>query len=156
MQQTWLDAVKIGLLKQFVWTELSERKGTLIFQGIEIKNIPVNKIFHTTIEAYGHIDDKGSCQGTSFNIPEGSFTSSVYIANLEIFTTNNTLSYNVNNNMVTLEDLTECDISDSFCLSLSLGYVFHTLSSNTDCERNEVDTLFSGKFTQFGQSILTY
>ena len=123
-------------------------KGTLSFQGIEIKGIPVNKIFYKTVEAYGHIDDSGTCQGVDFTTSEGTFTSSVYVASLEIFTSNNTLSYNINSNMVVLGDLTECDVTQEFCLSLSLGYVFNTMAFNTDCESNGVDTLFSGNLTQ--------
>ena len=60
--------------------------GTFTYHGKTINNIPRNTLFHTSKEIFGSISDSGACAGEDFQIKEGTFKKSVYVANIEILT----------------------------------------------------------------------
>ena len=108
-----------------------------IIQGIKVNST----VTHPLILA-GSLTNEGSCSGTQYSDPFGTWNNVVAQGTIKITIRSHTARISLNNNKIHLDSGVSCIFSDGSCLDFNNGYSYWTTLPNDHCKFDRYTILY--------------
>ncbi|XP_043285291.1 uncharacterized protein [Venturia canescens] len=149
--------------KQVYFQELDERAcihlqetGLLqLSNAAEIVGVRRNSTTNRAVTLAGSIKQDGTCAGTQYSDPFGTWENVVVQASVKIVVSNYQADANTVNNKILLRSGTHCVLSDGTCMDTEGNSAFWKTEPSDSCNFNHYDVLFEGTATKLINANLT-
>lgn len=123
--------------------------GTIyLIQGVMMTGIKPNSTSSRGVTLAGSLQSDGTCAGTTYSDPFGTWTSTVVQATIKITITNYTSSINLKTNEIILRSRQGCTLQTGSCLDPKDGYTYWDNVPNDFCNFHSYSVLYEGKATE--------
>ncbi|CAD6216035.1 GSCOCG00011244001-RA-CDS, partial [Cotesia congregata] len=112
-----------------------------------IEGLLVNASSSHSVTFAGKIEVDGTCKGTTYDDPYGSWNDVVVQGYVEILLQEYHTQVDVERNLVFLRSGIACPLAEGRCADIGAGHTFWS-SLPTDCSRNRFEILYSGPATR--------
>lgn len=119
------------------------------YGSFEIENAVITglKVNHTTtrpVTLAGHVDHDGSCYGTTYSDPYGTWTEVAVLASIKITLQDYTADVRLNTNRVHLRSGVACELSATHCTDIEGGDTFWEPVPVDSCKFSDYSVLYQG------------
>lgn len=113
-----------------------------------ITGLKVNKTSYRSFTLAGRIQADGSCKGTQYSDPYGTWDDVIVQAVARITLKSSYVPVKLNSGRIKLNSGTVCSLADSFCLDSDDGYTYWKPMPTSSCNFNQYDVLYEGPATK--------
>lgn len=110
-----------------------------------VTGIKSNQTIQTTLTLAGKVTSQGSCTGSGYADPYGSWETVVVQATVRITIRDYFATTKPGTNKITLQSGVQCILSDGYCMDIEGGNTFWSPVAMDNCRFNNYDVLFEGK-----------
>lgn len=123
--------------------------GRILISTTEIQGLNVNTTSSYTITFAGTVKNDGSCKGTSFADPYGSWDNVIVTGFAQITIATHIAKVNLKNDQIILQSGTTCKLTDGKCMDIEGGQTFWEPSpKHHECSSKIYSQLFKGIATK--------
>ncbi|XP_076397886.1 uncharacterized protein LOC143266138 [Megachile rotundata] len=120
--------------------------GTIaITPSVQVTGIQPNSTSHVSLTIAGRIDTQGTCSGTTYADPYGSWTDVVVQASVTVSIKNYVTPVKLDTNQVILRSGQRCSLQAGSCLDAEDGYTYWEPVPSDSCHFNHYDVLYEGR-----------
>lgn len=119
-------------------------EGTLMIGGSVITGVLSNSTTHRTVGLAGSVGTDGTCSGTTYSDPYGTWTNVFVQATIEIKLRSRVAKVKINTGKIILPSGTVCNLAKTFCIDYDAGYTFWQPLPSDTCELRSYDVLYEG------------
>src|SRR5580765_3410146 len=116
--------------------------------GNVIHGLKFNRTSFHSLTLAGRISNDGSCKGTQYSDPYGTWDNVVVQATVKISAKTSHVSVQLNSGKIILKSGTVCRLSESFCLDSDDGYTYRKPVPISSCDFHKYDVLYEGPATK--------
>lgn len=119
-------------------------EGTLSIGSSIITGISPNSTTHRTISLAGSVNTDGTCAGTTYSDPYGTWNNVFVQATIEIKLRSQVARVQIGTGKIILPSGTVCNLAKTSCIDYDSGYTFWQPLPSDTCELRSYDVLYEG------------
>lgn len=118
--------------------------GTYELNNIYLTGLRSNQTTTRPVTLAGHVNNDGSCSGTTYSDPFGTWEEAVVLATLRITLQDYTADVKINTNRIILKSGVTCELSGTYCTDIEGGDTYWELLPVDSCKIETYGVLYQG------------
>lgn len=116
--------------------------------GNLVYGLKANQTTYRSLTLGGRINNDGTCKGTQYSDPYGTWDDVVVQASVKISMKSSYVPVKLNSGKIILKSGTVCTLSESFCMDSDDGYTYWKPVPISSCNFHQYDVLYEGPATR--------
>ncbi|KOC59900.1 hypothetical protein WH47_10541 [Habropoda laboriosa] len=126
-------------------TSLHTTGAIFINPATQITGVRANSTTHYSLTLAGTIGPDGTCSGTSYSDPHGTWNNAIVQAVVKISIRNYKATVKLSSNQIILQSGQRCELQTGNCLDSENGYTYWNTLPTDYCNFRKYDVLYDGK-----------